>query len=1082
MAFIELHARSAFSFLRGSSQPEDVVMRAAQLKMPVIGMLDRDGVFGSARVHHAGKEFGVRGIIGAEITMADSSVLPVLVKNRRGYQNLCQLITRMKLRSAKGEGSVDWLEWEPFTAGLICLTGDEEGPVRRALEQGDRDLARAHTRRLIHLFGKDNVCVEVQRHLTRGESWINRCLKDLAEAEGLRLIASNGACYAERQGRLLQDAFTCLRNYTHLDEAGKLLERNSERYLKSAAQMKNLFADWPEALDNTARIADHLEFTLENLGYEFPKFPTGEGETMPDVLRRETDLGAKKRYGKITPKIRQQLDHELRIIGKLNFSGYFLIVKDIVDFARRDGILVQGRGSAANSAVCYCLGITAVDAIKQELLFERFLSEGRNSWPDIDLDLPSGDRRERVIQHVYQKYTPRGAAMTANVITYRGRSSMREMGKVLNLPEDVIGRFSDLYGHGDFPHTLELEEQIQKAGLSGQHPRLPALISLLQSVYGLPRHLGQHSGGMIISERPLDTVVPLENASMPGRVIVQWDKDDCEDLGIVKVDLLGLGMMAAIQDTVTLCRQRGAGREFDLHTIPQDDPAVYEMAQNADTIGVFQIESRAQQSTLPRMKPACFYDLVVEVALIRPGPIVGNMVHPYLNRRRGKEPIDYIHPLFEPCLKRTLGVPIFQEQVLKMAMIIADFTGSEAEELRRAISFNRSDVRMKKVIAKLRAAMNAKQVDREVQDRIESSIKSFALYGFPESHAISFALLTYVSVWLKVHRPAEFYTALINNQPMGFYSVATLIKDAGHHGIKVEPVCVRDSDYDTIVETDQCIRLGLHQVRGLDRMAGARIIMQRAIQDWTSLEDFLQRTAINKDQRRILAKIGALDCLSQHRRDALWKVETILDPDDLFSWSQRREAALPASLKVAEKDSLITYCADKPIPVADSTGYSPGLNRVQSAIQQGTINPASPLVPMNPVEKLRADYEGLNLTTGQHPMAYIRSQLTNIWTAANLKHGQHGNRLIIAGLVICRQRPGTAKGNLFISLEDETGISNAFVPSSIYEKHRLTITMEPFLKIYGYLQKVDDVTSIFTEYVEALEFATTIETYSHDFH
>ncbi|MDF1812035.1 MAG: error-prone DNA polymerase [Verrucomicrobiales bacterium] len=1081
MAFTELHARSAFSFLRGSSQPEDMVARAAQLKMHSIATLDRDGVFGSARVHHAGQELGVRGIVGAEVTMSDGSALPVLVKNRTGYQNLCQLITRMKLRAAKGEGSVDWREWEPFTEGLICLSGDEEGPVRRALERGDRDAAREQTQQLIHFFGKDNVCVEVHRHLVRGESWINRCLKDLAETEGLPVIASNGVCYAERHGRLLQDAFTCLRNYTHLDEAGKLLERNSERYLKSEKKMKELFADWPEAIDNTERISDRLDFTLTNLGYEFPKFPTEEGETMSDVIRRETYIGARKRYPKLTAKTKKQLEHELNIIRKLNFCGYFLIVKDIVDFARRDGILVQGRGSAANSAVCYCLGITAVDAIKQELLFERFLSEGRSSWPDVDLDLPSGDRRERVIQHVYQKYAPRGAAMTANVITYRGRSSMREMGKVLNLPEDVVGRFSDLYGHGDFPHTLELDEQIQKAGLSGEHPRLPALVCLLQSVYGLPRHLGQHSGGMIISDRPLDTVVPLENASMPGRVVVQWDKDDCEDLGIVKVDLLGLGMMAAIQDSVELCRLRGAGREFDLHNIPQDDPAVYEMAQKADTIGVFQIESRAQQSTLPRMKPECFYDLVVEVALIRPGPIVGNMVHPYLNRRRGKEPVDYIHPSFEPCLKRTLGVPIFQEQVLQMAMIIADFTGSEAEELRRAISFNRSDVRMKKVIKKLRAAMNAKGVAQSVQDRIEDSIKSFALYGFPESHAISFALLAYVSVWLKVHRPAEFYTALINNQPMGFYSVATLIKDADHHGIKVLPVCVAESDYETIVISDDEIRLGLRQVKGLDRIAGARIVMQRAIREWDSLEDFLQRTGIDKDQRRVLAKIGALDTLSAHRRDALWKVETWLDPDDLFSWSNRQETQ-----RVCES--------------SDSTGYSPAFNRVQSETVQGTVpdrtgynrstdapasattSETSPLAPMSAVEKLRADYEGLDLTTGKHPMAYIRDQLPTVWTAGALKLGKHGDRLIIAGLVICRQRPGTAKGNLFISLEDETGISNAFVPSSIYEKHRLTITQEPFLKIYGHLQKVEDVTSIFTEAVEALEFATVLQTQSHDFH
>ncbi len=1089
-AFTELHARSAFSFLRGSSQPEDLVARAAQLGMGRVAVLDRDGVYGSARVHHAGKELGVSGIVGAEVTMADGSALPVLVKSRQGYQNLCQQITRMQLRAEKGEGRVGWSEWDDGRAeGLMCLTGDEEGPVRRALERGDRQLAQEYTQRLVQLFGRENVAVEVQRHLTRGERHINNCLRDLAETEGLRVVASNGVCYAERTSRLLQDAFTCLRHYTHLDQAGRLLGRNCERHLKSGQQMAELFADWPEAVENTARIADELEFGLENLGYEFPKFPTGEGETMADVLRRETYIGAERRYGTVTPKIKKQLEHELRIIGQLGFCGYFLIVKDIVDYARSDGVLVQGRGSAANSAVCYCLGITAVDAIKQELLFERFLSEGRESWPDIDLDLPSGERRERVIQHVYQKYAPRGAAMTANVITYRGRSAMREMGKVLNLPEDVMGRFSDLYGHGDFPHTLELDEQIQKAGLAGDHPRLPALVTLLQQVYGLPRHLGQHSGGMIISDRPLDTVVPLENASMPGRVVVQWDKDDCEDLGIVKVDLLGLGMMAAIQDTVELCRVRGDGREFDLHTIPQDDPAVYEMASAADTIGVFQVESRAQQATLPRMQPRCFYDLCVEVALIRPGPIVGNMVHPYLNRRQGKEPIDYIHPSFEGVLKRTLGVPIFQEQVLQMAMMIADFTGSQAEELRRAISFNRSDVRMRKVMNKLRAAMTAKGVEEEVQQKIITSIQSFALYGFPESHAISFALLAYVSIWLKVHRPAEFYTALINNQPMGFYSVATLIKDAERHDIKIKPVCVEQSDYDTTVESDTEIRLGLRQVKGLDRDAAARIVYQRALADWTSLDDFLQRTHIQKDQRRVLAKIGALNCLAEHRRDALWRAESFLDAGDLFAWAA---ASSPRGgvEEVRGEEAGISASEDK------FNRVQSGLNRVQSTVRdrRGGFPAASslpnadtaagkpPLRPMNPMERLHADYEGLDLTTGKHPMGYIRSGLPHIWTAKALQLGKHGDRVQIAGLVICRQRPGTAKGNLFVSLEDETGIANAFVPSTVYEKNRLVITQEAFLQISGYLQKVDAVTSVFTEHVEVLEFGAALQTQSHDFH
>ncbi len=1069
MGYVELHANSAFSFLRGAAQPETLVHLASMHEMPAIAVLDRDGVYGSARVKHAGDEFGVRGIVGAELTLLDGSVLPVLVRERKGYNNLCKLLTRMKLRSVKGGGAVAWGEVAEYAEGLVALTGGAAegkgilpGVIKAGAELGmENHMLQKHRGgaaplaplvtscplemidRMLDVFGKENVYVEIQRHLVRGEGWMNSRLVEIAETRGLPLLATNGAAFGEREGRLLLDAFTCLRHHVTLDDAGTLLERNSERYLKSAEEMKALFRDLPEAVENSVRLADRLEFQLGDLGYEFPKFPVNKDETMMSVLREQTFAGARDRWGSISKKVRKQLEHELRIIGNLKFEGYFLIVKDIVDFARRTGVLVQGRGSAANSAVCYCLGITAVDAIKQELLFERFLSEGRHSWPDIDLDLPSGDRRESIIQEVYRKYAPRGAAMTANVITYRGRSSMREMGKVLGIPGDVLGRFSDLYGHGDFPHTLELEEQIEKAGMAQGHPRMGALVHLLQSVYGLPRHLGQHSGGMIISDQPLDNFVPLENASMPGRVVAQWDKDDCEDLGIIKVDLLGLGMMAAIQDTVEMCRVRGAGREFDLHTIPQDDPACYELMQKADTIGVFQIESRAQMATLPRLKPEKFYDLAIEVAIIRPGPIVGNMVHPFINRKHGREPIDYIHPRFEKVLKRTLGVPLFQEQVLQMAMEIADFTGSEAEELRRAISFNRSDIRMQKVITKLRTAMTKKNVEIQVQDRIENSIKSFALYGFPESHAISFALLAYVSVWLKVHRPAEFYTALLNNQPMGFYSPATLIKDAKRHGIRVRPVCVVESEDDTTVETDKAIRLGLRQVKGLSRSAAQRIIIARAEKPWASLNDFLQRTSINKDQRRVLAKVGALAKLSEHRRDALWRSETYLDADDLFLWKDTRTRLLN------EGDANATV---------------------------------SPLTKMNAVERLQSDYDGLNLTTGPHPMSYIRAQLPEVWSSDQLEQGKHGDRVIIAGLVICRQRPGTAKGHLFVSLEDESGISNAFVPGPTFEKYRLVITQEPFLKLYGILQKKDDVTSVYTEHVHALEFATSISVQSHDFH
>lgn len=1031
--FAELHIRSAFSFLRGASSPEELVTRAAELGMSHLALTDRDGVYGSARAHHKAKELGLQSIVGAELTMSDGAAQPVLVATRTGYQNLCQLLTLAKLRAPKNQSSIEWHELETHAEGLIALSGDEDSPLHQTLAR-DARAAPQLIEQLTRIFGKDRVFMELQRHRIRGETVRNRQLIELAERSGLPLIASNGPCYAQREGRLLQDAFTALRHHTNLDSAGLLLAANSQRHLKSEAHLRELFADLPHLIDNTQRVVEQVEFSLTNLGYEFPEYAVDDGHDQDSFLRERTFEGARERYGVLTPVIVKQLEHELRLISKLGFSGYFLVVWDIVRFAWSNGILVQGRGSAANSAVCYCLGITAFDpvaGIKGKLLFERFLSEGRNSWPDIDLDLPSGEQRERVIQEMYRRFAPYGAAMTANVITYRGRSAMREMGKVLNLPEDVIARFSDLYPYGDYKHTLELQDQLHRAGMPGEHPRMASLLRLYHLVYGLPRHLGQHSGGMVLCTKGLHKIVPLEPASMPGRVVVQWDKDDCEDLGIIKVDLLGLGMMAAIEDTLKMCAERG--RPVDLATIPKDDAATYEMMQAADTIGVFQIESRAQMATLPRMKPRDFYDVVIEVAIIRPGPIVGKMVHPYLNRRSGKEQIDYIADCFEPILKRTLGVPLFQEQVLQMAMLIADFNGSEAEELRRAMSFHRSDERMAKVMAKLRAAMNAKGVPQEVQERVVLSIQSFALYGFPESHAISFALLAYASVWLKVHRAVEFYAALLNNQPMGFYSRATLVRDAKLRGIIVRPVCIVQSSLLCTVEADNVLRLGLNQLNGISQHALQRIISERNRHPWRDLNDFLLRCFLSKDERRVLASSGALNALGHHRRSALWEVEDVREPD------------------------LFTYAA-------------------------ASLHRSSALAPMSPTERLEADYQTVSLTNGPHPMAYIRAQVPEAWRACDLTLGQHGQQVIIAGQVICRQRPGTAKGHVFISLEDETGIANAFVPSALFEARRLVITQERFLQIHGHLQNVDNVVSVYSLKVEPLRFEAAIGSHSHDFH
>ncbi|HEX3624803.1 MAG TPA: DNA polymerase III subunit alpha [Verrucomicrobiae bacterium] len=653
--YVELHCRSAFSFLRGASMPGQIAEQAAYLQMPAVALCDRDGLYGAPRFYSKARELGIRPIVGAELTMEDNCILPVLVQTRTGYENLSQLLTRGHLRNKKGKCALNWTELAEFARGLVAF-GNDEKVIKRASK----------------IFGREDFFVEIQRHHIRGEEKKVQSLVRLSRELRLPLLATNGVWYATENERPILDVFTCMRRFTHLDAAGKLLEQNSERYLKNAAQMRELFRDLPEAVANTVRLAERLSFSLENLGYEFPSYPIPSEHTMDTFLRERAFAGAHKRYGHVPEKVRLQLENELTLIARLKIAGYFLIVWDIVEFCRQNNIMAQGRGSAANSTVCFCLGITAVDPLRFDTLFERFLTEGRKScWPDIDIDLPSGERREKVIQEIYRRYGERGAAMTANVITYRGRSSAREAGKALNLSPDILNRFSNLYANGDFPHTLDLQAQMEKSGLPKSHPRARAFAALCSSIRGLPRHLGQHSGGMIICQGRLDKIVPLENASMPGRVVAQWDKDDCEDLGIIKVDLLGLGMMSVLQDAVELTKE--TKREIDLANLPQDDARTFEMMQNADTIGVFQIESRAQMATLPRMKPTKFYDVVIEVAIIRPGPIQGHLMHPYLARRAKKEEIKYYHEDLKPVLERTLGVPLFQEQMLQMAMIMADF-------------------------------------------------------------------------------------------------------------------------------------------------------------------------------------------------------------------------------------------------------------------------------------------------------------------------------------------------------------------------------------------------------------------------
>ncbi|MBI3471068.1 MAG: error-prone DNA polymerase [Candidatus Solibacter usitatus] len=1011
--YAELHARSAFSFLEGGSAPEDLVAACAELEIPALALADRDGVYGAPRLHMAARKAGIRALIGATVSCTNGQRYPLLVETREGYQNLCRLITRMKLRATKGEGAATPEEFAEYAAGLVCLLRDPRSAMRHAFP--------------------GRVYAEIQRHYDRREEAYNQYALEQARRLRIPVVATNGVRYATPAQREVTDALTCIRHKTTLEKAGRLLERNAERHLKGPREMARLFVDLPETVARTREVADRLQFTLADLGYEFPRYPVEPGETMASFLRQRTEEGARRRYQPYHERARRQIERELALIEKLNLAGYFLIVWDIVNFCRDQGILAQGRGSAANSAVCYSLGITAVDPVGMELLFERFLSEERGEWPDIDLDLPSGEQRERVIQHVYTRYGKHGAAMTANVITYRGRSAAREMGKVLGFDETACGKLAGLIAHWEWKDPNETpRDQFAQAGLDIDQPRIRKFYELYLAVQDLPRHLGQHSGGMVICQGQLDAVVPLEPATMPGRVVVQWDKEDCADLGIIKVDLLGLGMMAVLEDTLELVR--GAyGEEVDLAHLPPDDRRVYAALQSADTIGMFQVESRAQMATLPRLKPECFYDLVVEVALIRPGPIVGKMVHPYLRRRQGREAPECLHPSLEPVLRRTLGVPLFQEQLLRMAMIAAGFTGGEAEELRRAMGFKRSEKRMREIEVKLRRGMEHNGIGGAARDAIVQSITSFALYGFPESHAASFALLAYASAYLKVHYPAAFTAALLNNQPMGFYHPATIVKDAQRRGVRVLPVDATCSEWLCTVEpgAGTVFRLGLCYVRGLREEAGRAIVARRP---FASIDDLTRRVPeLRKDELRQLAAVGALNPLEQtHRRDALWEVE---------------RAARPAG---------------------------PLLERVTAA-------PAPVLPPMTGRERLAADFRGVGLTVGRHPMAHRRAQLPGgVLRAADLRQVPTNRWVRVAGCVIVRQRPGTAKGFVFLSLEDETGIANIIVEPATFERHRAALTGEPFLLIDGVLQNQDGVVSVKARRVRPLEWGAAAS--SHDFH
>jgi error-prone DNA polymerase len=1034
--YAELRAASAFSFLEGSSLPEDLVEQAARLAIPAVALVDRNGVYGAPRFYKAAKEAGLKALVGAEVTVGHSLTPPsppagrrggiaprprltLLVENRTGYKNLCRLITAGALGKAKGETAVTREQLEAHAEGLGCLTGGGEGPAVRSLASGGLDAARETLERLAAVF-PGRLYVELQRHRRRGEEHRNQAFVDLARRLELPLLATNGVAYARARDKELQDVLTAIRNHTTLDAAGSLLAAERERHFKSAAEMAELFVDLPEALDGAWELSHRLDFTLADLGYRFPDFPLPPGETPASYLRRITWNGARTRFRPLTARAQAQIEKELAMIEKLDLPGYFLIVWDIVRFCREERILVQGRGSAANSAVCYALSLTAVDPVKMDLLFERFLSEERGEWPDIDLDLPSGDQREKVIQHVYEKYGPLGAGMTANVITYRDRSSAREAGKALGYSPEQVDRLSKQlsgWNFGEIQEPIEeLGREIAAAGLDPEEVRTRHFLRLFLAIQNLPRHLGQHSGGMVVAAGRLDEVVPLEPAAMPGRVVVQWDKDDCADLGIVKVDLLGLGMLAALEEAIPMIREH-EGVEVDLAHLPADDPAVYAMLNAADTVGCFQVESRAQMASLPRNAPRKFYDLVVQVAIIRPGPIVGGMVRPFFERRQGRAPVEYPHPCLEPILARTLGVPLFQEQLLRIAMVAAGFT--------------RSAERMASIEARLRAGMEERGIGAAAREQIVKSITSFALYGFPESHAASFALIAYASVYLKARHPAAFLAALLNCWPMGFYHPATLIKDAQRHGVGVQPIDVTRSGWKCRWE-EGAVRLGLRFLQGLRETTGRCIEEKRRTAGFSSVEDLARRCALRPDELTLLADAGALAGFGRTRREALWQVAKVARP------------AGPLYARLPSDD-------------------------------------VSPLPEMTREEETAADYRSTQMTTGPHLMEHWRARLSarGILSAAELTKIPDGRRVQTAGAVIVRQRPGTAKGFVFLTLEDESGLCQAIVRPNLFRENRAVIVGSGSLVVEGRLQKQDGTLSVRAERFWTLEELETVP--SHNF-
>ena len=993
--YIELHAHSYYSLLDGTASPASLVKQAALLEMPALALTDHNNLYGAVAFQNAAKTAGIQPIFGAEMTLEDDTHLTLLVRNAKGWANLCTLITIAQHHAPKGQAS---LPLEPLTHhanGLICLTGCRQGAVSQAIQAGELQIAKHLVEQYQAWFGDEYVWVELQHHCLAGDADRLDALVSFAQRHKLNYVATNNVHYPEREQSRLQDVLVCIRNNIPLAEASQFLRPNSEYYLKSGTEMLLNFGDYPDALDNTLAVAAQCDFSIEYGLQELPQYPTPGGMNATEYLRHLCQTSPRFRHP-------ERIEHELHIIENAGLSNYFLVVWDLVRFSREQGIRCQGRGSAANSVVAYLLGISPIDPIEHDLVFERFLSVERQVVPDIDLDFDAA-LREGVIQYIYERYGTDHAAMACTFITFRSRSAVRDVGKALGIPPVLI---DTLASSVDYNSTTgeHIAEKPPQSLLWHQ------LFDLVEQIKGLPRHLSIHNGGMVMTGTPLTQRLPTEPAAMEGRVVVQWDKESLEDAGLVKIDILGLRMLSAVSQAADAV---GA----DIDNLSFDDPEVFKMVSNADTVGVFQVESRAQMQMLPRFRPQSFQDLIIAISLIRPGPLQGDMVNPYIRRRLGEEPISYFHPILEPALKETLGVVLFQEQVIKVARDMAGFTAGQGELLRRALGKKDATAAIASFKEAFLQGAMAKGVPESIANSVFIKLLGFGSYSFPKSHAASFAVVVYQSAWLRKYHPAPFFAALLNNMPMGFYSPSTVVNDARRHGIKVLPVDINVSEADCTVVNRRTIRLGIHYVKSMGDRAAERLLMGRADTPFVSLEDFCRRARLSERQVEMLIQAGALDSFGE-RRDLLWQL---------------------GNLQLDERLDLDI----------DDTIELPDLSRIG---------------------KLNMEYDALGLSTEDHIMAILREHLAeqSILNSKDLDDIPTGSMIRCAGLVVIRQAPPTAKGFRFLTLEDEFGFINLIVRPQIYETYRRIIRSEQLLVVRGEVQRERSVVNVLAQRVQTI--------------